>query len=138
MCGSRRNSRWANSALVVNVDERDWACLDNVAGMLPSTALQTEVERCAPSPHVVQSKLANVSSFSGDVLCRLFLRSALLCKGLCLIRAVVNAVLSLYAAILNPLFCLKTSGVGLQRGCSTRRRTGRPHCACATTVRLSR
>lgn len=80
VCGSRRNSRWANSALVVNVDERDWACLDNVAGMLPSTALQTEVERCDPSPHMLHSKLASASSFSGDVACRLFLRSALLCK----------------------------------------------------------
>lgn len=80
VCGSRRDSRWANSALVVNVDERDWAGLDNVAGMLPSTALQTEVERCEPSPHMVQSKLASASSFSGDVSCRLSPRSALLCK----------------------------------------------------------
>ena len=43
---SRRDSRWANSALVVSVDEHDWAHLDGHASMLPSTALQVETERC--------------------------------------------------------------------------------------------
>ena len=44
--GSRRDSRWANSALVVSVDEGDWAHLDGHTGVLPSTALQVETERC--------------------------------------------------------------------------------------------
>ncbi|KAK9826461.1 hypothetical protein WJX81_001242 [Elliptochloris bilobata] len=45
MSFSRRDSRWANSALVVSVDERDWAHLAGCSSVLPSAALQLEVER---------------------------------------------------------------------------------------------
>jgi len=33
---------------VASVDERDWAHLDARGGLLPSAALQVEVERCGP------------------------------------------------------------------------------------------
>jgi hypothetical protein len=43
---SRRDSRWANSALVVTVQPSDWAHLAPRHGALAGVALQQEVSAC--------------------------------------------------------------------------------------------
>ena len=45
MSFSRRNSVWANSALVVGVQPGDWAHLEAEHGALAGVALQQEIER---------------------------------------------------------------------------------------------
>ncbi|KAL3154855.1 hypothetical protein ABBQ38_011397 [Trebouxia sp. C0009 RCD-2024] len=47
MSFSRRNSKWANAALVVAVQPSDWAHLDAQHGPLAGVALQVEAERLA-------------------------------------------------------------------------------------------
>ena len=42
---SRRNSQWANAALVVAVQPSDWAHFDAQHGPLAGVALQVEAER---------------------------------------------------------------------------------------------
>lgn len=44
---SRRNSLWANSALVVAVQPPDWAHLEPEHGALAGVALQIQAERCS-------------------------------------------------------------------------------------------
>jgi uncharacterized FAD-dependent dehydrogenase len=47
MSFSRRNSKWANSAVVVGIVERDWAHLVDQHGVLAGVALQQEIEKRA-------------------------------------------------------------------------------------------
>ena len=46
---SRRNSIWANAALVVTVGPSDWAHLESEHGPLAAMQLQVAAERCAHS-----------------------------------------------------------------------------------------
>ena len=45
ICCSRRQSKWANAALVVGTDASDWAHLEPQHGVLAGTALQQTAER---------------------------------------------------------------------------------------------
>lgn len=47
MSFSRRNSKWANSALVVGIVPRDWAAYEAEHGVLAGVALQEAIERKA-------------------------------------------------------------------------------------------